>query len=319
MKAAVIYEYGGPEVFRIEELPKPKIRSREVLVKVFAASVNPVDWKQRKGNHRFFLKARFPVIPGYDVSGEIIACGDAVGDFKVGDQVCCRLTRRFGGAFAQYAAAHESTLAMKPASIDHVQAAAIPLAGITALQALRDKGKVRRGQEVLILGAAGGVGHFAVQLARHFSAVVTAVCSARHNRMMEALAPDVLIDYQATDYKSGKAKYDLIFDVAGVENFLTCRHILRPGGIYITSLPRPKLLVHKLLSLFSHRKRAKTLLMRSLGSDLDFLLALVKAGELIPWIDSVFPLEDIEAAHRRAEEYHTEGKILLRIDHREDH
>ncbi len=313
MKAAVIYEYGGPDVFRTEEIPAPEIRMSEVLIKVHAASVNPVDWKQRNGNLKHFLKGRFPIILGYDVSGEIVKCGEEVRNFKPGDQVCCRLTRRFGGAFAEYAPALESALAMKPDTIDHLHAAALPLAGITALQALRDKGGIKPGMEVLILGAAGGVGHFALQLARHYGTKVTAVCSSRHEEMMKDLKPEYLIDYALQDFKQTDKRYDIIFDAAGVESFLSCKHILHPGGVYITSLPRPILLIHKLVSIFTKGKKVRTLLMRSLGRDLDFIITLVLDGKLKSYIDSVFTLEKLADAHRRAEEYSTEGKILIRV------
>lgn len=313
MRAAVIYEYGGPEVFRTEEIPTPEIRSSEVLIKVYAASVNPVDWKQRKGNHKRFLKAKFPIVPGYDVSGVIENCGENVSRFLKGDNVCCRLTRRFGGAFAEYAAAPESALAIKPSSIEHLHAAAIPLAGLTALQALRDKGRIKPGMEVMILGAAGGVGHFALQIARHYGAIVTAVCSSRHGDMMNELNPDFLIDYTKQDYKKLEKAYDVIFDAAGAETFLSCKQILRPGGVYITSLPRLKVLVHKVISLFTRGKRVRTLLMKSLGSDLEVLLDLSTKGVVKPWVDSVYPLERLSDAHTRAEEYSLQGKILIRV------
>ena len=164
MKAAVIYEYGGPEVFRYEDISQPEIREDEVLVEVHAASVNPVDWKQRKGNHKFFLRARFPIVPGYDISGRVEKCGSKVTKFKDGDQVFCRLTKRFGGAFAEYASARESTLSLKPENMDHIHAAGIPMAGQTALQGLRDKAKIKPGQKILIIGAAGGVGHYALSV-----------------------------------------------------------------------------------------------------------------------------------------------------------
>lgn len=313
LKAAVIYQYGGPEVFRTEDLPEPQISRNEVLIKVYAASVNPVDWKQRKGNHRWFLKAKFPMVPGYDVSGEIIRCGEAIRHFKPGDQVCCRLTRRFGGAYAEYAAASGSTLALKPPGIDHLHAAALPMASLTALQALRDKGRIGAGAEVMILGAAGGVGHYAVQLARHYGAVVTAVCSSRHKELMKKLRPDFHIDYEVQDYRQAGKQYDIILDAAGVESFFSCRQILKSGGIYITLLPRPKLLIHKALSVLTHGKKVRTLLMRSLGKDLDIVMGLVREGSLETCIDSVFTLDQLADAHRRAEEYTTEGKILIRI------
>lgn len=171
MKAAVIYQYGPSDVFRIEEIDRPIINNDEVLIKVRAAAINPVDWKQRQGWHRFFLKAHFPVVLGYDVAGEIVECGSAVTGYKSGDHVYARLTRRFGGAFAEFAAASESILAKKPENISWEEAAAVPLAAITALQGLRDKCELKTGEKVLIIGAAGGVGHFALQLSKAMGAL----------------------------------------------------------------------------------------------------------------------------------------------------
>ncbi len=313
MKAAVIYEYGGPGVFRLEDIPEPLLKEGEILIRVYAASVNPVDWKQRMGNHRFFLKARFPIVPGYDVSGTVERTGNEAGRFKAGDEVYCRLTRRFGGAFAEYAAASESTTALKPKNISHLEAAGIPLAGQTALQAMRDKGRVRPGVKVMVIGAAGGVGHFALQIARIYGAETTAVCSSGHPELLKKLHPDHHIDYRRIDYLYAPERYDVIFDAAGTQDFLKCRKILKSGGIYITSLPRPKLILHKFLSLFTRGKRVRTLLQRSTGSDLDILRVWVEKGDLQVIVDSVYSLEDLPDAHRKAEEYRTEGKIIIRV------
>ncbi len=313
MKAAVIYEYGGPEVFQYEEIPQPEIGEHEVLVEVHAASVNPVDWKQRNGNHKLFLKARFPIIPGYDISGRIIKCGSEVRNFKDGDQVFCRLTRRFGGAFAEYASATESALSLKPDNMDHIHAAAIPMAGQTALQALRDKGRIKPGQKIMIIGAAGGVGHYALQLSRIFGAETTAVCSSRHDKLMALLKPDHYIDYNKEDYLGGEKCYDIIFDAAGVKSFLSCKKILVPGGIYITVLPRPKLLFHKIIALFSKGKKVRSLIQKSQGLDLEVLKKLVEEEKLISVIDSIHPLDKVSEAHKRAEAYSTEGKIIIKV------
>lgn len=313
MKAAVIYEYGGPEVFRVEDIPEPVPSEKEILVKVFAAGVNPVDWKQRNGNHKWFLKARFPIVPGYDISGVVDRVGKDTGIFKTGDEVYGRLTRRFGGAFAEYAAIQESSLALKPKNIDHLQAAGMPMAGQTALQALRDKAGLRQGMHVMIIGAAGGVGHFALQIARYFGAETTAVCNSRHTELLTKLKPDHHIDYRKTDYLNSSLQYDVIFDVAGVETYLSCRNILKNGGVYISSLPRPKILIHKLLAIFSKGKKVRTLLQKSSGSDLEILSNMVEEGKLQVIIDSIHPLERSSEAHRRAEEYSTEGKIIIKI------
>lgn len=313
MKAAVIYEYGGPEVFRYEEIPQPQIKDDEVLVEVHAASVNPVDWKQRKGSHKLFLKARFPIVLGYDISGRIVNCGSNITKFKHGDQVFCRLTNRFGGAFAEYAVARESALSLIPENMDHIHAAAIPMAGQTALQALRDKGRIQPGQKMLIIGAAGGVGHYAIQLSKIFGAETTAVCSSRHKKLLARLKPDRHIDYHQEDYLQGKDFYDIIFDAAGVKSFRSCRKILAPKGIYITVLPRPKLLVHKILALFTKGKKVRSLLQKSQGSNLEVLKKLAEEGKLISVIDSIHPLDKVAEAHRRAESYSTEGKIIIKV------
>jgi len=313
VKAAVIYEYGGPEVFRYEDISEPAIGENEVLIKVYAASVNPVDWKQRRGNHKLFLKAEFPIIPGYDVSGVVEKCGTNAHAFKPGDEVYGRLNRRFGGAFAEFAPAMETVLAPKPKNLDHIHAAGIPLAGQTALQALRDKAVLKPGKKVMIIGAAGGVGHFAVQLSKYFGAETTAVCSSDHPELLAKLKPDHHIDYRNQDYLSGTNKYDIIFDAAGKQNFLTCRKILNSGGVYITSLPRPKLLVHKIISLFTRGKRVRTLLQKSSGTDLTELTKLVEEGKLEVIVDSIYSLENAAEAHRRAEEYSTGGKIIIKI------
>jgi NADPH:quinone reductase-like Zn-dependent oxidoreductase len=313
MKAAVIYEYGGPEVFRFEDMPVPVPGKHEILIKVFAASVNPVDWKQRKGNHKFFLKARFPIIPGYDVSGIVESTGSGTSGFSPGDEVYGRLTRRFGGAFAEYAAAPEAVLARKPRNMDHLHSAGIPLAGQTALQALRDKGRIKPGMKVMVIGAAGGVGHLALQIARHYGAETTAVCSSDHRELLADLAPDHHIDYRSADYLKDSLRYDVIFDASGTGSYLACRRILQRNGVYISILPRPKILLHKGLSVFSGGKRVRTLLQKSSARDLEVLTGMAEEGNLKVIIDSVYPLERVEEAHRRAEAYHTNGKIIVKV------
>jgi len=312
VKAAVIHKYGGPEEFRIEEIPEPVIRPDEVLIRVMYASINPVDWKQRNGNHKLFLKAKFPLIVGYDVAGTIAETGADTKRFQKGDRVYARCDRRFGRAFAEYAATSEGTVGYIPEDLDFKHAAAVPLAAITALQGLRDKGGIKRGDKLLIIGAAGGVGHFAVQIGKAYGAEVTAVCSSRHNNMMQELQPDHLIDYTTTDILELTEKFDIIFDAAAIHSYLSCRHLLSSNGSYINTKPRPKMLIHKLVSVFSPG-RSKTFLMKSKASDLDIISGMIKDGKIKIFIDSVYPLERISDAHRKAEEYHTNGKIIIKI------
>jgi len=313
MKAAVIYHYGDPDVFKIEEIPAPSVRNHEVLIKVNAASVNPVDWKQRQGWHRFFLKAHFPVVLGYDVSGIVESCGNSVKKFLRGDEVYVRLNRRFGGAYAEFAATSENTVAIKPAGLSWEEAAAVPLAAVTALQGLRDKCHLKKGEDILIIGAAGGVGHFAMQIAKYMGGRVTAVCSGRHQKMMEELKPYRFIDYTRVDYKLLPDKYDVIFDAAGIDNFRKCFKILKSGGRYLTSLARPNTIIHKLMSPFTSHKKARTMLMQSRGKDLEQISKMIAENQLRIYIDSIYPLERIADAHRRAEEYTTQGKIIIKL------
>jgi NADPH:quinone reductase-like Zn-dependent oxidoreductase len=312
MKAAVIYRYGGPEAFRIEEVPAPVIKPNEILIRVRAAGVNPIDWKQRMGHHRLFLKATFPLITGYDVAGIVEETGNATIRFKPGDRVFARCDRRFGQAYAEYAATSEGTAAIIPEGLDFIQAAAIPMAAVTALQALRDKTQIRPGDRMLIIGAAGGVGHFALQLGKAFGAEVTAVCSSRHADMMQELAPDHFIDYTVTDILTLPGKYDVIFDAAAIYSYLSCRKLLDKRGIYINTKPRPKMIAHKMVALV-YAGTVRTLLMKSRATDLDEIIKLIEAGRLRVIIDSVFLLDQISEAHKRAESYHSGGKIVIEM------
>jgi len=312
MKAAVIYRYGGPEEFIIEEIPVPVIRPYEVLIRVKAASVNPIDWKERMGKHRMFLIARFPLVSGYDVAGIIEETGSSTSHFKQGDRVMARCDRRFGKAYAEFAATSESSVAKIPQDMDFIQAAAIPMAAVTALQALRDKARIQKGHKLLIIGAAGGVGHFAIQLGKIYGAEITAVSSSRHSEMIKELAPGNIIDYTTTNVLALPEKYDVIFDAAGIYSYLSCRKLLKKKGVYINTLPRPKMLIHKLISFVSPGK-ARTLLMKSKGSDLYEILRYMAEGRIKVYIDSVFPLDRIAEAHRKAEQYHSGGKIVIEI------
>lgn len=313
MKSAVINKYGGPEVFEITEVPKPSPKPNEILIRVYASSINPVDWKLRKGNWRFFLIGKFPVILGFDAAGEVLETGAKVTRFKPGDKVFSRLDRKFGGAYAQYATGSEHTFSAIPSILPFEEAAGLPLAGVSALQALRDKGRINAGKKVLINGASGGVGHFALQLAKIYGAEVTAVSSNRHTKLMDELKPDHWIDYTKEDFTKNKNTYDIIFDVIGNKSFLHCRRSLQRGGIYITSLPRPKLLLHKLFSVFTGRK-VKAFLMKSNASDLDLLSSFVKTGKLKIHIDKIFPLNQISEAHKYSQTGKAEGKIIIKID-----
>jgi NADPH:quinone reductase-like Zn-dependent oxidoreductase len=210
MKAAVINGYGAPEVLQYTEVEKPQIKPNQMLVRVYASSVNPIDWKIRKGMLKVLTGNKFPMILGFDVSGEVVEVGTQVTQFKPGDSIYAHLNQLPGGAYAEYAAVAEKSAAAKPTNMSHEEAAAVPLAAMTALQAWRDEGNLKLGQKVLINGASGGVGTFAVQIAKVLGAEVTAVCGTRNLEMVKSLGADRLIDYKQQDFTKDTTKYENI-------------------------------------------------------------------------------------------------------------
>lgn len=313
MKAAYITKFGSPDVFQIGDMPKPVIeKDTDVLIEVHASSVNPVDWKIRKGNLKFILGSGFPIILGFDASGVVVEVGKAVKKFKPGDEVYGRLDRKFGRAYAEYAIGSESVFSLKPSFISHLEAGSIPLAASTALQGLRDKGLMRKGYDVLINGASGGVGIFAAQIAYMEGANATLVWGNGHEALAKDLKIKDIINYHETDFKKLEKKYDIVFDIMGNESFMSCKHLLKKGGTYITSLPRPKVILHRFISLFT-TKRVRTLLMEPNGKDLDYLNFLMEFRKFRTRIDSIYKLDDIAKAHSRSESGHVEGKVVVGI------
>ncbi len=313
MKASVINRFGDSDVFEIQDIEKPSPGKNEVLIEVYASSINPVDYKMRNGNWKFIFGSNFPIVLGFDVAGKVVECGASITKFKVGDEVWGRITNKYGGAYAEYALAKEMVITKKPTNLNFIDAASIPLAAGTALQSLRDYGKIEKGKQVLINGATGGVGQFAVQIAKLFGAEVTAVSSSYRVDFIKKLKPDHWIDYNKEDFTTHHNKYDIIFDVAGKESFMTTNKALKKKGIYITTLPRPKVLKHKLYSILTAGKRVKTFFMKPNAKDLAFLKEKVENGELLPYVDSVFKLEEMGKAHEYAEKAHLKGKVVIQI------
>ena len=314
MKAALINAFGEPLVFAIGEIPEPVLGDHDVLIEAKAGSVNPIDWKQRMGNHRFLFGSPFPIMLGYDVSGIVKKTGTKVTDFKKGDTVCGVLNNKYGGALGQFVCGHQKCFAHVYSTLDLAQLAVLPLSGLTALQALRDKGKISTGKKVLVIGAAGGVGHYAIQIARIYESKVFAVSSEKHKPFIDTLAENTFIDYTKENILEFKERFDIIFDTVGKYSFPKCKHLLLRGGIYINNLPRPKILYHKLLALFTHRKKAKTLLMRHVSGDLQLLVDWVQAEHIKLHIDKEFSIHQMAEAHTYSEAGHTEGKILIRYN-----
>lgn len=313
MKAIAIRGYGSVDVLRYEDLPTPQIKSDQLLVKVHASSVNPVDWKIRQGMLQLITGYSFPKILGFDLSGEVVEVGSAVKRFQPGDSIYACLSGGLGGAYAEYAAVSERVAALKPANMTYEEAASLPVAAGTSLQALRDLGNIQPLQRVLINGASGGVGIFAVQLAKIFGAEVTAVCSSKNFDLVKSLGADSLIDYKQQDFTQDAARYDIIFDAVAKQSFSSCKEALKPNGIYINTLPSPDIFMQGVFTALIPGKKAKFILLNSNTEDFTYLKDLIEAGKMRTVIDRTFPLQDLAAAHTYSESGRTVGKIAIAI------
>jgi NADPH:quinone reductase-like Zn-dependent oxidoreductase len=319
MKAAVIDGYGESNRLQVREVPDPgEPGPGQVLLRVRAASVNPIDWKMRRGSLRIVMPAKFPLILGHDAAGEVEAIGPEVTRFQPGDAVYGGFDPRQGGSYAELTLARESALAAKPPALSFEEAAALPVTGLTALQALRDKGELVSGERVLINGAAGGVGHLAVQIAFALGARVTGVASRRNLDFVRSLGAHEAIDYEEEDFAGRDDAWDIVFDAVGNRSYQDCEPSLsREGGIYVTTLvgPRPFLnaVFTGLAGLFGQKKRARWIVAKPKAEDLAALNRLVDQGRLRPEIQEVFPLEKVHQAHDLSETGRVRGKLVVRV------
>jgi len=306
----VIHEYGSADVLRYEEVEAPKIKPSELLVKVHAAAVNPVDWKIRKGMLKIITGNKFPMILGFDLAGVVLEVGSQVSNFRVGDEIYGSLSVP-GGAYAQLAAVPQNVAAAKLKNISFEEAAALPVAALTALQSLRDKANIQSGQSVLINGASGGVGIFAVQIAKALGTEVTGVCSGKNFDFVKSLGADVLIDYTQQDFTQNQTQYDIILDAVGKQTFDNCKKVLKSKGVYVTTLPNLQNIVSiGLTSLFGSQK-AKFILAQPNTADLLYLNELIETGKLRVVIDCTYPLQELAAAHQYSESERAKGKIAI--------
>jgi len=310
MKAVVIRRYGAAEVLQYEDVEQPKIEPTQLLVKVRASSVNPIDWKIRQGMLSLISGSKFPKILGFDVAGEVVAVGSGVTRFKPGDAIYGS-TSFPGGGYAEFAAVPENLVALKPANLNYEEAAAVPLAALTALQALRNEGNIQTGQNVLINGAAGGVGTFAVQIAKALGAVVTGVSSTKNLDLVKSLGADRVIDYTQQDFTEDTAQYDIIFDAVGKRSLSQTKKVLKPNGIYITTIPSPEVFLESVLTAFLPIQKAKFILEKPNTQDLVYLKELIEAGKIRVVIDRTYPLQELAAAHNYSETGRAVGKIAI--------
>jgi NADPH:quinone reductase-like Zn-dependent oxidoreductase len=323
MRAIVYTEYGSPDVLQFTEVAKPTPKDDEVLIRIRAASVNALDWRLMRGAPyivRMLFRLRKPTIArpgraGRDVAGQVEAVGRNVTQFQPGDEV-------FGGclgAFAEYACAVEDKLALKPANISFEEAAAVPVAAITALQGLRDKGRIQRDQKVLVDGASGGVGTFAVQIAKSFGAEVTAVCSTRNVDTARSIGADHVIDYTREDFTQSGQRYDLIMAANAYHSIFAYRRALSQDGSYVMagggwSQILQAAFLGPVLSLIG-RKKMRNFMAKLNKKDLVFLKDLLEAGKVVPVIDRRYPLSDVAGALRYVEEEHARGKVVITVEH----
>jgi 2-desacetyl-2-hydroxyethyl bacteriochlorophyllide A dehydrogenase len=317
MKAIVIDDYGGVDQLHLRELPDSRPHADEVLVRVRAAGVNPVDWKICQGQLRFILRLNFPFIPGGDIAGEVVSTGPETTEFKAGDPVVGFVDLKRGGGYAELAVAKKSAVALISPSLSFTEAASLPIAGCTALQALRDLGKLSEGGKALILGGAGGVGHFAVQIAKALGAKTSATCGPSNIAFVQSLGTDHVIDYSGKDFMADVDHFDVIFDAVGKSSFISCGPLLAPGGTYVTTLPTPSLFfwsgVQSIAGIFGNPKRAKGILVQPSGKDLAYLCQLADEGKLRPTVSLTCSLDHAAEAHEASEACHTRGKIVLGV------
>ncbi|HWX37015.1 MAG TPA: NADP-dependent oxidoreductase [Steroidobacteraceae bacterium] len=333
MRAYVLKHYGGPEGSLLMDVPAPVPRPRDVLVQVRAAGLNPVDFKFRQGKLRVILRPKLPLVLGNEFAGEVIAVGPEVKRFRVGDRVFARVAKDRLGAFAEQACVDEDDAAHMPGNLDFTAAAAAPLAGLTALQALRDELRVKPGQKVFISGGAGGVGTFAIQIAKWLGAHVTTTASTRGEALVRSLGCDEVIDYTVQDLSGGQRRFDAGFDLIGGKTLEQMFEIMKPGTkiVSVAALPEPQTAIRDLggrpvlsiifwLISYGIRSRARHagvsyryLFMNPSGSDLAVLAELIEQGKLKAIIDRTYPLAKIAEALAYVESGRAKGKVVVTV------
>ena len=332
MKAFAIHNYGGNEVVKLIEIPKPTLKPTEILVKIKAASVNPVDFKIRDGQLKFVLPYKFPLILGNDCSGVIESIGSQVQKFKVGDEIYSRPDKTKIGTFSEYIATEESAASLKPNNLSFEEAASLPLVGLTCWQAFVEKGKVNSESKVFIPAGSGGVGTFAIQLAKHLGAYVATTTSTRNVDFVKKLGADVVIDYLKEDFSIQLSGFDLALDTLGGENQTKAFSILKPGGKLISILWPPNVAFCREMNLnpfittiafflgYKAMRMAKLrniqyslLMMLPNGEQLGQITKLVENNILRPVIDKIFPFQETKEALAYVEKGRARGKVIVRV------
>ena len=325
MKAIVYTAYGSPDVLELKEVAKPTPMDDEVLVKVYAVSANAADLHLLRADPFLIrlssglLKPKNTIL-GSDIAGRVEAVGRNIKQFKPGDEVFGDISADGWGGFAEYVCAREDALVLKPANLSFEEAAAVPMAAVTALQGLRTKGQIQPGQKVLINGASGGVGTFAVQIAKAFGAEVTGVCSTSKLDMVRSIGADHVIDYTQEDFTQNGHRYDLILAANGYHSISDYKRVLTPKGTYVMTGGAGAQLFEAMLhgswiSMTGSQKMGN-LLAKPNNADLAFMKELLEAGKVVPVIDRTYPLSKVAEAIRYLEEGHAKGKVVISVEHK---
>jgi NADPH:quinone reductase-like Zn-dependent oxidoreductase len=310
MNAVRIHEYGNVDVLKLEETPLPRIGVDELLIKIFASSVNPVDWKVREGHLQGMKLHHLPLTLGWDVSGVVEKTGSAVTNFKVGDEVFTRPAIERDGSYAEYIAVKADDVARKPRTVSHLQAAVVPLAGLAAWESLVQVANIQPGQKVLIHAGSGGVGHLAVQLAKAKGAYVIATASTRNVVWVKSLGADEVIDYKTQQFDEIVSDVDVVFDTVGGETQADSWKVLKKNGILVSITNPPDEAIAA-----KHGVRSAFVFIKPNASSLQSLAELIDAGKIQPHIDRIFSLEQIKEAQTWSQSGHSIGKIAIEIVH----
>jgi NADPH:quinone reductase-like Zn-dependent oxidoreductase len=319
MKAVVYEKYGSPEVLEYKEIEKPTVLDDDVLVKINAAAMNPLDWRLRSGTPFLarliisgIMKPKMQIL-GVDFAGTVESVGKNVEQLKIGDEVFGMAPSGRNGSHAEYISVSEENVALKPANTTYEQAAGVPFAGTMALEGVRDYGEIKPGQRFLINGASGGMGTYAVQIAKAFGAEVTGVCSTRNLEMVQSIGADHVIDYTKEDFTKNGKIYNVIFDVVAKNSFSNCSNSLSDNGIYITTGMGPGLIFQKFWTSMTSSKKMLPMWGKGRKEDLIILKDLIEDGSVTTVIDRTYSLNEVPEAHRYIEQGHARGKVIIKI------
>ncbi len=313
MKAIHYKQYGDLSQLEEVEIDRPEPTASQILVKVETSAINPIDWKLLSGSFRAIMPVKFPAIPGFDLAGEVIAVGAAITQFKIGDRIyACQDIKQFGTA-AEYTVVEEYLADLIPEGLSAGEAAGIPLAGLTALQGLRNCAGLNADERVLIVGGSGGVGHYAVQIAKAMDTNVTAVCSTGNVEMVRDLGADTVIDYnKQTDFATD-LKYDVVLDCVVKSPYKAFAAVMQADAVYVPALPSISFIIKSYLMPLYTKRRVKPVMLKTNGKDLNFLSNLVREGKLRTIIDSSYSLNEYREAFERNQTGRTRGKIIINI------